>query len=122
MRLAALGDRDPAHPIAVRPFHDETVVDTGLEYLPGEPVRVWVVHREQRASVSDNGTALQKAGVTPAWERAIAKVHAELDVNISRGGVVCLPIVPAGPSEQEVVARIGRASLIFFQELLELQA
>jgi hypothetical protein len=46
-------------------------------------------------------------------------VYAELEVNITRGGVVWLPVVAVGPSEQEVARRIGRASLIFFQELLE---
>ena len=71
-------------------------------------------------SVSDHGAALRKAGAAPGWERACARVHAELDVNITRGGVVWLPVVAVGPSEQDVARRIGRASLIFFQELLEL--
>ena len=98
----------------------ESIVDTGLEYRPGDPVRVWVLSREQRLSVSDHGAALRKAGAAPGWERACGRVHAELDVNITRGGVVWLPVVAVGPDEQEVARRIGRASLIFFQELLEL--
>ena len=53
-------------------------------------------------------------------ERASARVLAELDVNITRGGVVWLPVVAVGPSEDGVARRIGRASLVFFQELLEL--
>jgi hypothetical protein len=35
---------------------------------------------------------------------------------------VWLPVVTAGPPEDEVRRRIARASLIFFQELLELDA
>jgi hypothetical protein len=99
----------------------KAVVDTGLQYRPGDPVRVWVRHRERRVSVSDRGMALQKAGTPPGWQRACARVHAELDVNITRSGVVWLPVVVVGPSEQDVARRIGRASLIFLQELLELE-
>lgn len=100
--------------------HAEPAVDTGLRYRPGEPVHVWVRHREHRVSVSDRGAALEKAGAVPGWRRACRRVQSELNVNITRTGVVCLPVVPVGPSEPEVVERIGRASLAFFQELLEL--
>lgn len=117
----------PAHPAAdpVRevadPDREEQVVETGLEYRPGDPVRVWVLRRERRVSVSDRGAALERAGAPPNWLRACDRVHAELDVNITRGGVVWLPVVAVGPSERDVACRIGRASLIFFQELLELE-
>jgi hypothetical protein len=105
------------------------MVDTGLEYRPGDPVRVWVRRRERRVSVSDRGAAfaragvaLDRTGVAPGWQRASASVQAELDVNITRGGVVWLPVVAVGPSEEDVARRIGHASLIFFQELLELES
>lgn len=115
LRLARSADAATAEPVRA-----ESVVDTGLEYRAGDPVRVWVLHRERRVSVSDRGVALQKAGATAGGTRACARVHAELDVNITRGGVVWLPVVAVGPSEEDVARRIGRASLIFFQELLEL--
>jgi hypothetical protein len=70
--------------------------------------------------LGDRGTALQRAGAAAGWRRARPRVHAELDVNITRAGVVWLPVVPVGPREPEVVKRVGRASLVFFQELLEL--
>ncbi len=105
---------------AARPPRAGSIVDTGLAYGPGDPVQVWTMRREHRVSISDHGAALHKAGAGPGWERACATVHAELDVNITRGGVVWLPVVAAGPSEEEVARRIGRASLIFFQEVLEL--
>ncbi len=105
---------------AAEPIRAESPVDTGLEYRPGDPVRVWVQHRERRVSVSDHGEALRRAGGAPGWERASARVLAELDVNITRGGVVWLPVVAVGPSTDGVARRIGRASLVFFQELLEL--
>jgi hypothetical protein len=99
----------------------ESVFDTGLEYGPGDPVCVWVLRRERRVSVSDHGAALRKAGAPAGWQGVCARVHAELDVNITRGGGVWLPVVAVGPGEEDVAQRIGRASLIFFQELLELE-
>jgi hypothetical protein len=82
---------------------------------------VWVRRRDRRVAVSDHGAALQRAGAPAGWRRACARVHAELDVNITRAGVVWLPVVAVGPSEPLVVRRIGRASLVFFQEMLELE-
>ena len=114
-------EADPV-PDALEPDRVESVVETGLEYRPGDPVRVWVLRRERRVSVSDHGAALQLAGAASGWRRACHRVHAELEVNISRSGVVWLPVVAVGPSEREVTHRIGRASLVFFQELLELEA
>jgi hypothetical protein len=103
------------------PIRSQSVVDTGFEYRPGDPVCVWIERRERRVSVSDRGAAYDRAGGPPGWKRACAQVYAELDVNITRQGVVWLPVVAVGPSEEAVARRIGRASLIFFQELLELE-
>ena len=114
---AAAGQRAPALPAEP----EESVVNTGMEYRPGDPVRVWVRRREGRVAVSDRGAALERAAAPAGWRRACARVHAELDVNITRAGVVWLPVVAVGPSEPLVVRRIGRASLVFFQELLELE-
>jgi hypothetical protein len=100
---------------------EESVVNTGMEYRPGDPVRVWVRRREGRVAVADRGAALARAAAPADWRRACARVHAELDVNITHAGVVWLPVVAVGPSEPQVVRRIGRASLVFFQELLELE-
>lgn len=114
---AAAGQRAPALPAEP----EESVVNTGMEYRPGDPVRVWVRRRDGRVAVSDRGAALERATAPAGWRRACARVHAELDVNITRAGVVWLPVVAVGPSEPVVVRRIGRASLVFFQELLELE-
>jgi hypothetical protein len=96
------------------------VIDTGLEYGPGDSVRVRVVHREQRISVTDDGAATEKAGRPPRWREAAGRVGEELDVNISRGGVISLPVVRVGPGEQKIVRRIAQASLDLYQALLEL--
>lgn len=99
----------------------ETVLDTGLEYVPGDPVRVRVVHREHSISVTDDGAAIANAGRPPGWREAAERVAGELVVNISRHGVVSLPVVGVGPPEEEIVRRVGEASLGLYQDLLELE-
>ena len=98
------------------------MVATRLEYLPGHPVQVRVVHREGRISVTDDGEAVRRAGRPPRWRDAVERVLDEFDVNISREGVVSLPVVAVGPGEEEIVQRIEQASLSLYQELLELRA
>lgn len=98
----------------------ETVVDTDLQYRPGDSVRVRVVHREHRISVTDDGAAFEKAGGERGWRDAAGAVIREFGVNISRHGVVSLPVVRFGAAEEAVVRRIAEASLALYQELLEL--
>lgn len=97
----------------------DAVVDTGLEFTPGDPVRVRVVHRDNRTLVTDDGAAVERAGRPRHWQDAAWRLDRELVVNISRRGVVSLPVVRVGPPEAEVIRRIGAASLAFYQELLE---
>ena len=100
----------------------EDLVATGLEYAPGDRVRVRVVHREHRTTVSDGGAALERAGRVPGWREAAGRLANELVVNVSRQGVVFLPVVRVGPPEAEVIRRISTASLALYQELLDLSA
>jgi hypothetical protein len=99
----------------------ETVIDAGLWYAPGEPVCVSAVRREQRLSVADGGAAIEKAGRPAHWREIADQVERALIVNVSRRGVVWLPVVAAGPSFETVVQRIAEASLDFYQSLLELR-
>jgi hypothetical protein len=98
----------------------ETVMDAGLWYAPGDPVCVRAVRREQRLSVADDGAAIEKAGRPARWRDVADQVERALIVNVSRRGVVWLPVVAAGPSFDAVVQRIAEASLDFYQSLLEL--
>jgi hypothetical protein len=106
------------HALAAR---SETLIDTGLQYRPGDTVRVRVVRRKRRISVTDDGIAIEKAGRPRRWRQAAARVAQAVDVNISRDGVISLPVVRVGPGEQEIVRRIANASLCLYQELLELE-
>jgi hypothetical protein len=102
------------------PGRTEALLDTGLEYRPGDPIRVRIVHREHRATVTDDGGATARAGKPRAWREVAVRLERELDVNVSRQGAVSLPVLAAGPSETEVVARIAAASLALYEDLLEL--
>lgn len=99
----------------------ETAVSTGLEYRPGEPIAVRVVRRDRRISVTDDGSAIEKARRAPGWRAVAERIARLLDVNISRDGVVSLPVVPAGPGLEAIVNRISEASLALYQEVLELE-
>jgi len=100
----------------------DAVLEPGPEYVPGDPVRVRVVHREHRTSVTDGGRAIEKAGRPSGWREAADRVADELVVNVSQRGVISLPIVRGDPwCEEEIVDRIAQASLALYQELLDLE-
>jgi hypothetical protein len=90
-----------------------------LAYRPDEPVTITVTHRAQRTSVSDKGAAIRRAGKPAGWLAIAEQLERDLDVNITRQGLVWLPVVAAGPGEQAVVERIAKASLTHYQELLD---
>ena len=94
---------------------------TELEYRPGRPVHVHVVRRPRRVTVSDDGEALELAGVAGRWRAVAERLERELNVNVSGSGAVWLPVVRVGPSERAIVERIADASLAFYQDLLELE-
>ncbi len=100
----------------------DTLIDSGLQYTPGEGVRVWLMRRDERVSVSDRGAAVERAGRPQGFREACRRVAAELVVNVDRNGVVELPVVKAGPGERVIVQRIAEASLALYEDLLDLQS
>ncbi|MGH2971796.1 MAG: hypothetical protein ACRDLE_06670 [Gaiellaceae bacterium] len=102
-------------------MREELLVDTGLEYVPGDRVVVRVVHREGRTSITDDGAAVERAGRSPGWRDVAGRIEDELIVNVSRQGVVSLPVVACGPAEEEIVHRIGVASLALCHDILDAQ-
>src|ERR1700683_3146341 len=101
-------------------MRSEYEIESAHAAKPGDPVRVRVRHREHAITVSDEGAAVERAGAPHGWRHATDRVAAELDVNVSRHGVVSLPVVRVGPGEDAIVRRIAEASLALYQELLEL--
>jgi hypothetical protein len=90
----------------------ESVVDSGLEYLPGEPVLVRVVRREGRVRVGDGARGAALAGRTKVSEDVARQIEAEFVVNVSRRGEIFLP-------GERFVERVAQASLALYEELLE---
>jgi hypothetical protein len=98
---------------------DERIVDTGLEYRPGEPVLLRTVKR-RHTLVTDDGNALEKAGRVPGWREIGIRLERELCVNVSRQGAVFLPVVGRGPGYDAIVRRVAEASLTLYQDVLDL--
>lgn len=96
-------------------------VVTDLSYAPGDPV-VLRVTRHRHLHVDDGGGAVARAGTPLGWRAAAERLAGDLDVNVSRGGVVSLPVVAEGPGYAAIVRRIAAASVALYEELLELDA
>ena len=97
-----------------------SIVDTGLEYRPGEPVRLRVdVHRFPY--VRDDARAVALAGRPDGWRAVAERIARGRDVNVNRVGVLSLPVVPAGPGFDAIVDRVATTSLELYEELLELE-
>ena len=71
--------------------------------------------------MTDDGAAIKQAGRPAGWRALASQLERELDVNITRHGVVWLPVVAAGPGLDTITARIAQASVIFYEELLDLE-
>jgi hypothetical protein len=102
------------------------VFDSGLEYVPGDPVTVRVVERAvhdgvRTVSVTDDSAAAQRAGRRAGWRSVGERVADELLVNVGRDGAISLPVVRVGPGQDAIAKRIAAASLALYQELLELE-
>jgi hypothetical protein len=85
----------------------EAVVDSGLTYGDGEPVRILVRRRLHRYTLTDLGRGIEKAGKPPGWLEA-AELAVE-PMNIDRQGTVFVPTV-AGRHLPEVIVRLADAS------------
>ena len=80
-RAAAMGERGA------------TTVDSGHEYLPGEPVTVLVRKRVDRYELSDDGRAIALAGRPAGWHTVAQRVVDESELNLGRDGRVFVPAV-----------------------------
>lgn len=98
----------------------EQLLDSGLEYVPGEPVRVRMVRRGRRVALSDEGRAVALAEAPPGWWEPLERmVREEYWINLSRTGEVFVPVVDTGELFDELVHRVAEASLAVYRELLE---
>jgi hypothetical protein len=100
----------------------ETVLDVGLEYVPGEPVEVSARKRGRRWDFGDGGRAVQLAGKPSGWLAAAERVVAQEGMNVNRTGVVFVPAVERPGRDLAALAlRLGDVSHAVHAELLELE-
>ena len=100
----------------------EAVVETGVDYRPGQPVRVRVRKRGRRWDVDDLGRAVELAGRPDGWQAAAERAVAEEGMNVNRAGIVFVPVVERPDRDLAGIAvRLGDASHAVYAELLELE-
>ena len=99
----------------------EIVLEAGIVYLPGSPVRTVIRKREWRYDINDTGTAVRLAGRPAGWH-AIARQIVEAEgYNVNRRGVIFVPAVE-GRDLAYLAWRLAGISQAVFQELLEIEA
>jgi hypothetical protein len=64
------------------------VLDSGLSYVPGHPVRIHVRKRGNRYDVTDDAAAVHLAGRTEGWLTTASDTVAEMGMNVNRRGIV----------------------------------
>jgi hypothetical protein len=97
-----------------------TTLTTAFEYTPGDPVTLRITRR-RLVGVSDQGGAVERAGKPPGWRLVADRLANELIVNVSRSGTVGLPVSRRGPGFDAIIERVAQASLVLYEELLELE-
>jgi hypothetical protein len=100
----------------------ETLVDTGREWIPGEPVRIRVRRRAHWTEIDDRGEALRRAGKPPGWLEIADRILAEEGMNVNRAGVVFVTYGDrAGHDLETITGRLADSALDVYNTLLELQ-
>ena len=99
---------------------DGLVRHTGLDYVPGRPVRVRVRRRAARIDLDDLGGALAVAGRPEGWHAAAERAVAALGWNVSRDGVVFVRAVE-GRDVDALVRGTAAASAAVLEALLALE-
>jgi hypothetical protein len=107
-RAAGLGERGA------------TTADSGLSYLPGEPVTVLVRKRGIRYDLGDEGRAIGLAGRPPGWRAAAARVVAEAGLNLARDGRIYVLCV-AGRDLDALAAQVADTSANVYDAVLDLE-
>ncbi len=97
----------------------EALVDSGLAYGDGEPVRILVRKRLDHYLLTDEGRAVEKAFKPAGWQEP-AEWAAE-PMNVDRRGAVFVPAVGSGGRRlAELVVRLADASRAVHEALLAL--
>jgi hypothetical protein len=99
------------------------VAEPDLSYDGATPVRVRVAKRGGRYTLSDDGLAVDTAGVEPGELSFPDRIRlGEYAVNVSRQGVVWLPAFAHQGVEwlERASALVARGSVVLYESLLNL--
>ncbi len=97
------------------------LLETGLEYVPGQPVLVSMRKRGYRYDIDDRGEAVRLAGTPRGWLKAAKRVVLEYSLNVNRAGVVFVQGYEWRWRDlDELAQRIAATSVALHAELLEL--
>ena len=94
----------------------ETILESGLTYDGAEPVRIHVRKRGRRYDLSDDGAAVERAGVE-RWRETAERTVSEEGFNVNRAGVVFVPVVE-GRDIAGLAERLAASSRAVYTELL----
>lgn len=97
----------------------EVILDAGVTYGGGEPIRILVRKRERRYDIDDQGAAVRLAGNPAGWLEAAERVVDAHAFNVNRRGLVFVPAVE-GKDLARLAWRLAAASVAVYEELLEL--
>ncbi|HWH94909.1 MAG TPA: hypothetical protein VNT03_13700 [Baekduia sp.] len=97
-----------------------TTVDSGISYLPGEPVMVLVRKRSSRCELTDQGRAVALAGRPPGWRDAAQRVVDEAALNLARDGRIFV-LIDAGRDLDALAARVAETSADVYDAVLDLE-
>jgi ankyrin repeat protein len=99
----------------------ETVLEGGVDYVAGEPVRVRVRRRGRNLTIDDEGAAVARAGRPDGWLDVARRVAEDgFWLNVNRRGVVFVPAFEGRIGVPWLVLRVADAAAAVYQELLEL--
>jgi hypothetical protein len=97
---------------------DDALLDTGLAYLPGHQVRIYVRKRGGRYDLTDGAAAVTLAGRRGGWLATASDAVAGMGMNVNRRGVVFV----TGFERRDVAdlaMRLAECSRLVYVSLLE---
>jgi hypothetical protein len=98
--------------------YGDAVLDSGVSYVPGHPVRIHVRKRGTRYDVTDDAAAVDLAGRPEGWLATASDTVAEMGMNVNRRGIVFV----TGFERRDLtdlVIRLAECSRSVFMSLLE---
>jgi hypothetical protein len=97
-----------------------TTADSGLSYMPGEPVTVLVRKRGIRYDISDGGRAIALTGRPSGWRQVAERLCVAEGMNLARDGRVFVHAVQ-GRDLDDLASRIAELSAEVYDAVLDLE-